>query len=285
MPMAKYSNTQENRLQRSMARSMDVIYEDIWTAGEIERWTEEHVAFETRGPLALFDLTANIGLSSTARIIDVGCGRGDYACALASRYGSTVVATDPVESNLERARRLVQEQDLAAQVTVQKGEIESLPFADGSFALVWCRSVIVHLPDLVTAFQACHRLLEPGGHMMLQTGYATERMAADELATLCRQLSFYPETLQRPNVETALQQAGFTIMQSAEFSSEHAEFYEQQDGRCAKYLIGIARLLRTEERVVAQFGRAAYETALGMYHWQIYQMLGRISYHAYLLKS
>jgi len=135
-------------------RSIDVVYGDLWAAGEIDSWAKDHVKLDARGPQALFDVIANLSLSNTSRIIDVGCGRGDYACALASRYGCEVIASDPVESNLERARQLVKENNLTDKVTVQKGEVESLSFDDGSFSLVWCRSVIVHLPDLVSAFSA-----------------------------------------------------------------------------------------------------------------------------------
>lgn len=279
--MAKVGNLE----QKQATRSLDVVYEDLWTAGKIEEWTQEHVTTETRGPLALIDLIADLGLSTTSRLIDVGCGRGDYACTLAKRFACSVVAVDPVESNLERTRQLVQAEGLTQLVCVEKAALETLPFASGSFSLVWCRSVIVHLPDLAAAFQACRRLLQTGGYMMLQTGYATNHMSPNEITDLCRRLGFYKQSLLQETVESALATNGFTVVKSDSFGSEHAEFYEQYDGRCAKYLTGIARLLRAEEQVVAQFGRAAYETALGMYHWQLYQMLGKISYHAYLLQA
>jgi ubiquinone/menaquinone biosynthesis C-methylase UbiE len=264
---------------------MERIYRDLWAAGEIERWLASQASLQPRGPASLFDLIAEIGLSSTSRVIDVGCGEGNYTCELVKRFGCYVVALDPIESNLEETRCRVQTEGLTARVTVQKGQMETLPFADGEFSLVWCRGVIVHLPALAPALVECRRVLTPGGLMMLQTGFATARLEPNEADALCRRLGFFWNSLQRDQVEAAIEGAGFRILRSDVMSSELAEFYEAQDGRCAKYLMGIAKLLRAEDHCVRQFGRDVYETTLGMYYWQIYQMLGKISYHAYLLEA
>ena len=266
-------------------RSMTTIYDDLWNVDGIEQWLAGEERLQPRSPTSLFDLVADIGLDSTTPILDAGCGLGNYAAELVKRYGSPVTALDPVESNIARARQVAAENNFGAQISVHKGEMESLPFADGHFALVWCRSVIVHLPALLPVFQECWRVLRPGGYVMLQTGYATPEMTSLESESLCRRLGFYAETLQQATVEAAISGAGFQVVRSESYRSEYAESYELRDGRCAKHLMGMAKLLRGEELVVERFGRNLYETALGMYAWQIYQMMGKISYHAYLLQK
>ena len=266
-------------------RSMDAIYDDLWNVSVVEQWASTQPDLQPRTPTRLFDLVAEIGLNTHSQILDVGCGQGDHACTLALRFGAQVEAIDPVASSVTSARQRVAEKGLTEQVQVQQQLIESLPFADDTFDLVWCRSVIVHLTDLVTAFQQCQRVLKSGGYLMVQTGYATPLLEAQESATLCRRLGFVPASLQQPIVEAALAEAGFTIAQSEAHGSEFAEYYEGRDGRCAHHLMGIARLQRAETAVVERFGRPIYETALGMYYWQVYQMLGKISYHAYLLQK
>jgi SAM-dependent methyltransferase len=278
-----WNGREEIKTLSSAERSLDAIYDDLWQVSALERWATAQQNLQPRPPARLFDMVADIGLSRASYILDVGCGQGDHACELALRFGARVVAMDPVESSLESARQRVQQKNLAAQVQVQKGLIEQLPFADGEFDLVWCRSVIVHLPALLPAFRQCWRVLAPGGFMLLQTGFATELLEPQEAALLRRRLGFVEESMLRPQVEVALLAAGFTVARSEMHGSEFAEFYEQQEGRCAHHLMGIARLQRAEAAVVDRFGRATYETALGMYYWQVYQMLGKISYHAYLL--
>jgi ubiquinone/menaquinone biosynthesis C-methylase UbiE len=267
----------------SADRSLDAIYEDLWSVNALVCWATEQQVLRARAPSHLFDLVAGIGLTSVATILDVGCGQGDHACELARRFGARVVAVDPVQSNLEYTHERVRRNNLATRVQVQKGFIEQLPFSDETFDLVWCRSVIVHLPALLPAFRECWRVLARGGFMMLQTGFATTLLELQEGALLRRRLGFLEESMLRPKVEAALLEVGFTFVRSETYGSEFAEFYEDQEGRCARYLTGIAQLQRAEETVVDNFGRASYETALGTYYWQVYQMLGKISYHAYLL--
>jgi SAM-dependent methyltransferase len=267
----------------SAHRSLDAIYDDLWSVSALVCWATEQQALRARAPSHLFDLVAGIGLTSVATILDVGCGQGDHACELARRFGARVVAVDPVQSNLEYTHERVRRNNLATRVQVRKGFIEQLPFSDEAFDLVWCRSVIVHLPALLPAFRECWRVLARGGFMMLQTGFATTLLEPQEGALLRRRLGFLEESMLRPKVEAALLEVGFTLVRSETYGSEFAEFYEDQEGRCARYLTGIAQLQRAEETVVDNFGRASYETALGTYYWQVYQMLGKISYHAYLL--
>lgn len=267
----------------STDRSLDAIYDDLWQAGALERWASTLDNLQPRPPSHLFEMVDDIGLGPAASILDVGCGQGDHACELALRFGGRVVAMDPVESSLESTRQRVQRNNLAGQVQVQKGFVEQLPFADGDFALIWCRGVIVHLPALVPAFRECWRVLAPHGWMLMQTGFATELLEPQEAAMLRGRLGFVENSMLRPHVEEALLEAGFTVARSEMYGSEFAEFYEGRDGRCSRHLTGIARLQRAEAPLVERFGRASYETALGMYYWQVYQMLGKISYHAYLL--
>jgi ubiquinone/menaquinone biosynthesis C-methylase UbiE len=264
---------------------MDVIYDDLWTIADVERWARSVATFQPRPPSILFDMVADLGLDQGASILDVGCGQGDHACELAARFGSHVTAVDPVESSLESTRQRVERMHITSQVEVEHGLIEQLSFADATFDLVWCRSVIVHLPDLLPAFRQCWRVLVPGGSMLLQTGFATDLLEPREADLLCGRLGFIPTSLDRSHVEEALDDAAFTTIRSLALGSEFAEFYEDESGRCARDLVGIARLQREEAESVLRFGRPAYETALGMYYWQVYQMLGKISYHAYLLRK
>lgn len=265
------------------ADSVHDVYDDLWSVGQLARWAAEQTALQPRPPSHLFELVADLDLGPAAAILDVGCGQGDHACELARLFGARVVAIDPVASSLQSASERVRLKGLGGKVEVRRGRIERIPSLDGEFDLVWCRGVVVHLHALVPAFQECWRALVPGGSMMLQTGFATARLEPQEAELLRRRLGFVEASMHRPNVEAALAEAGFSPMRSESYGSEFSEFYEIQEGRCAHHLAGIARLQRAEETVVDRFGRAAYETALGMYHWQIYQMLGKISYHAYLL--
>ncbi len=270
------------------SRSVERVYRDLWDVRHLDPWFGATLR-EPRGPDVLFAMvdewleTHHLGAQET--ILDVGCGQGHYACQLAERYRRPVVAFDLVTSNLEAARELRVEQGLGPGVSLYRGGVEALALASGSVALIWCRCVLIHVAEVERALGEMWRVLKPGGGLLLHIGYATEHLTPEEAAALCRRMSFVPANLTRGRTAAMAQQLGFRCLKSEDLGGEFAEFYQQQDGRCARELLAIARLYRHRRVFVEQFGEDVYETALGMYHWQVYQLLGKIGYHAYLLQK
>ncbi|MFI2348100.1 class I SAM-dependent methyltransferase [Streptomyces sp. NPDC019443] len=99
-----------------------------------------------------------------ATVLDVGCGDGS-AAATAARVlrGHRIVGVDWSQDALRRAApRLSQ---------VVRGELTGggLPFASGSADAVLFSEVVEHLVDPDSALDELHRVLRPGGHLMLST--------------------------------------------------------------------------------------------------------------------
>ena len=91
------------------------------------------------------------------RALDVGCGGGRLAAALAGRC-SEVVAIDADLSALARAR----ETFASSNVRFVHGDVMSHAFDDGSFDLVTSIATLHHLP-LEPALDRFKVLLRPGG--------------------------------------------------------------------------------------------------------------------------
>lgn len=70
-----------------------------------------------------------------APILELGCGTGRVAVPVA-KAGATVIGIDRSESMLDRARMRVRRAKLQSRVTLIRGDIRDLPFADRSFPLV-----------------------------------------------------------------------------------------------------------------------------------------------------
>jgi SAM-dependent methyltransferase len=96
------------------------------------------------------------------RALDVGCGTGLLALALAER-GVKVWGVDPSEEMLAQARATV-----GRRAGLKLGRAESLPFKDGWFERVVLR-LVVHLVDRAQAFSEMARVLAPGGRAVLAT--------------------------------------------------------------------------------------------------------------------
>jgi len=100
------------------------------------------------------------------RVLDVATGGGHTALAFAG-IARRVVAYDLTEPMLAAARGHVQARG-AANVEFVAGDATALPFADESFDVVTCRTAAHHFPDVPAAVRQIHRVLKPGGSLLLQ---------------------------------------------------------------------------------------------------------------------
>lgn len=100
-----------------------------------------------------------------AKALDLGCGAGHLAYALAPAVGS-VVAYDASESMLGVVRRTADERGLT-NLHCEAGDVHHLPFADASFDLVATRYSAHHWIDLERAMAEVRRVLRPRGHVLV----------------------------------------------------------------------------------------------------------------------
>jgi SAM-dependent methyltransferase len=112
------------------------------------------------------------------RVLDVGCGTGSLAIALAGT-GRTVVAVDPAAASLAVAR----EKDGSAGVTWIHGDAAAAPPADADLAVMTANVAQVFLTDedWAQVLRAILTALRPRGYLVFETR-RPERRAWEEWA-------------------------------------------------------------------------------------------------------
>ncbi len=101
------------------------------------------------------------------RVLDVGCGGGILAEAMAQR-GATVIGIDLSVKPL----RVAQLHALESGVSVEYRETGAEALAEqtpGIFDVVTCMEMLEHVPDPASSVRACATLVRPGGWVFFST--------------------------------------------------------------------------------------------------------------------
>lgn len=96
------------------------------------------------------------GVGPGQRVLDVGCGAG-VATQVAIEHGARASGIDPAEGLITIATERVPEGEFRV------GEIEDLPYSDGSFDLVSTFNVLQFLSQPAAALGEARRVCRPGG--------------------------------------------------------------------------------------------------------------------------
>jgi SAM-dependent methyltransferase len=98
------------------------------------------------------------GIKRGQRALDVGCGTGALAEALAALLGAdSVTAIDPSPASVETCARRVPGVDARA------GRAEALPFGDGEFDAALAQLVVPWMSDPARGVGEMRRVVRPGG--------------------------------------------------------------------------------------------------------------------------
>ena len=265
--------------------SLDEFYDDYpRIEDEINAFVGESLG--PRGPDTVYDVVAHLGLPAGAAVVDVGCGEGGNAVELVRRFGFSVTGVDPLARHLELATAAAVEAGVSDATRFVPGSAEAIPVGDRSIDLVWCREVLYHVPDLVSAFREMQRVLRRDrGRVVLSQLYATDLLEPREAAALWGLTGVDPRSADLAHVESAMAAGGLRIVERIDLHSETGEWAQEQDGKAGRELLAVARLRRDPQRYVDRFGRAAYETKLGDALWHVNRMMGKLSSRIHVLEA
>ena len=113
-------------------------------------------------------------LGPDSRILEIGCGTGNYITAIAEATGAICTGVDPSREMLRIARSNPglpknRRDRVDPEGTFIRAPAEELPLADRQFDLVYSVDVIHHVQERDQAAREMYRVLKPGGVAMIVT--------------------------------------------------------------------------------------------------------------------
>lgn len=147
---------------------MDDATSDAWSAVARD-WAELWGSFADPARRKILDLT---GIRPGTRVLDVGCGSGEFL-ALLDRAGAVTAGVDPAPAMIARAR------SCAPAADIRLGSAESLPWPAASFDVVTAVNSLQFAEDTDAAVAEIARVTVPGGCIAIANWAEGERNDLD----------------------------------------------------------------------------------------------------------
>ena len=114
-------------------------------------------------PKVLRSLLSTSKVGGASKVLEVGCGIGNYIIALEALAGCSCWGIDPSEQMLSRAR------ERSRKINFQLGKAERLDFSPDFFDLVFSVDVIHHVGNRLAYLREAYRVLGAGGKLCTVT--------------------------------------------------------------------------------------------------------------------
>lgn len=156
----KYYNRTESRLGYSLILGGTKHFgyylpgESKWRFGTAMRRMEDHIG-------------RRLALPPGSRILDAGCGVGDVSRAMATRFGLTVDGIDILDFNIQEANRRSAKARLSDRTRFLEADYHMVPFENKCFDGVIAVETLVHATDSRRVLAEFHRVIRPGGKLVM----------------------------------------------------------------------------------------------------------------------
>jgi SAM-dependent methyltransferase len=156
-------------------------------------------------------------LPKRGRVLEAGCGRGQYVVAL-RRLGYECLGIDNAKETVAEVRRHF------AELPVIRGDVLHLPWKDGSFAAYLSFGVVEHFAaGPGAALREAHRVLADDGLLIISVPqcFPWRRREISELP-LTPEFSFYQYAFPAPEFAHLLANSGFRVEEQYGYGSDLA---------------------------------------------------------------
>jgi SAM-dependent methyltransferase len=176
----------------------------------------DYAATRRADPAIVRRLHEWLDIGAGDRVLDLGCGSGNYTQALALR-GGRWVGLDPSAAMLRQA--------MARRSAIDwvLGEAGAMPFGERRFERVLCTLAIHHFERLDLACAEVRRVLVPGGSLVFFTAFA-EQMQHYWL------VEYFPTMMARSIAQMPTRAATLQALHGAGFTSIRTLPYEVDAG-------------------------------------------------------
>ena len=248
-------------------------------ASSYDSLTEQFDQFTERLTSPLADRMIRLAnIQPGEHILDVGTGTGVVAFRAATKVGDggRVVGIDLSEGMLSAANAKAERVGLAERIAFRQMDAEKLEFPDATFDVAVSLFALLHFPNPLTALKEIHRVLKPGGRLVVAVGSSPPLFSMSGLAHRIKVLPdivrrFQGKQLVAPGFLDSLVESHFPQSNGHEESHLASHSHDRTQGVASLVRSAGYRVLETDW----QGNQAELETAEEF--WEIQRTFSSIS--------
>jgi SAM-dependent methyltransferase len=119
----------------------------------------------------------SVGVEPESLVLDLGCGKGAVAVALAERLGLRVEGIDAFPPFIQSARTLARERGVGSRCRFRQGDIRKLLGQEGQYDAVLLLSVGPVSGDHEQTIADLRTLVRKGGYIVIEDGFLADGIA------------------------------------------------------------------------------------------------------------
>jgi ubiquinone/menaquinone biosynthesis C-methylase UbiE len=166
-------------------------------------------SFHPGGEKLTLHLGEKLEITKDSKVLDIACGQGTSAIALAKELGCKVVGIDLGQKNLDLAKKKTEEMGLEDKLEFIISDAEKIELPDGSFDFVICECALCTFPDTKTAVKEMHRVLKKGGAVGI-TDVTIENELPERLKNMVSQVLCVAGAKSKEGYIKILKEGGFS---------------------------------------------------------------------------
>lgn len=205
-------------------------------------------------------LAYKAGIKENDLVLDVGCGVGGPARAIARFTGCNIIGLNNNDYQIQKANHYAQRDHLDKQLSFVKGDFMKMEFEENTFDKVYAIEATCHAPTFEGVYSQIYKVLKPGGTFAVYEWVMTDKY--DESNPAHRKIAYeielgdgIPKMYPVSDARAALSKVGFEILEEKDLADNEDEipWYAPLTGewRYVNSLSDLGTLFRT-----SRLGRA-----------------------------